>query len=62
MAGTKMTEHEQLLQNLIEDCSVDTAKAFFRRKNTAFSRGSKELDNADPEKFSNVRKFGALKG
>jgi len=55
-----MTEHEQLLQNLIEDCSAETAKAFFRRKNTAFSRGSKELDNTDPDRFANVRKFGQL--
>lgn len=56
-----MTENEQLLQNLINDCSEETARNYFRRKNSAFVREHGEIDNPDPEKFSNVRKFGALK-
>jgi adenine-specific DNA-methyltransferase len=58
--GVKVTENEQLLQNLIETCSEETAKAFFRRKNIHFKAQNELLENSDPEKFSNVRKLGQL--
>ncbi|MFA7369429.1 MAG: TaqI-like C-terminal specificity domain-containing protein, partial [Kiritimatiellales bacterium] len=55
-----MTENEQLLQNLIENCSEETAKAFFRRKNVHFKAQNEALENADPERFSNIWKIGRL--
>jgi hypothetical protein len=55
-----MTENEQLLQNLIENCTADSAKAFFRRKNVHFKAQNEALENADPEKFSKVWKIGRL--
>ncbi|MFA6172101.1 MAG: hypothetical protein WC701_00320, partial [Kiritimatiellales bacterium] len=55
-----MTENEQLLQNLIQNCSEETAKAFFRRKNVHFKAQNEALENADPERFSNIWKIGRL--
>lgn len=55
-----MTEHEQLLQKLIENCSAETAKTFFRRKNVHFKARDEALDTSDPERFSGVRKIGEL--
>ena len=55
-----MTENEQLLENLIENCTADSAKAFFRRKNVHFKAQSEELENSDSEKFSNLWKIGRL--
>ena len=55
-----MTENEQLLQNLIENCTADSAKAFFRRKNVYFKAQNEPLENADSEKFSNLWKIGRL--
>jgi hypothetical protein len=55
-----MTENEQLLEKLIENCTADSAKAFFRRKNVHFKAQNEPLENSDPEKFSNLWKIGRL--
>lgn len=55
-----MTEHEQLLENLIENCNAASAKAFFRRKNVHFKAQNETLENSDSGRFTKVWKIGQL--
>jgi len=46
-----MTEHEQLLEKRIEDCTADSARRFFSKTNIHFKRKDEELENFDSKEI-----------
>lgn len=56
------TAPDDKLQALIDHCSFETARACFRRLcPSSFERTDTPLENANPERFGEIRQFGELK-